>query len=41
MMHGVLCGSDRIEVVGAPADAVVTFADTSLEPVRALRSVLM
>jgi hypothetical protein len=41
IMHGVLSGSDHIEVVGASAGAVVKFADVSLEPVRAFRAALM
>jgi hypothetical protein len=41
MMHGVLSGSDSIEVVGAPVDAIVKFTDASSEPVRRFRAALM
>ena len=41
MMHGVLSGSDGIEVVGAPADARVKFDDPSMEPARRFRAALM
>ena len=41
ILHGVLSGSDHIEVVSAAADAVVKFADASLEPVRRFRAALM
>jgi hypothetical protein len=38
MVHGVLSGSDHIEVVGALPGAVV---DESIEPVRRFRAALM
>jgi hypothetical protein len=41
MMHGVLSGSDHIEVVGALPGVVVKFADVSIEPVRRFRTALM
>jgi len=41
MVHGVLSGSDHIEVVGALTGAVVKFADESIEPVRRFRAALM
>jgi hypothetical protein len=41
MMHGILSGSDYIEVVGAPPDVVVKLNDPSIEPVRRFRTALM
>jgi hypothetical protein len=41
MVHGALCGSDHIQVVGAPQDAVIRFDDPSVEPVCRFRTALM
>jgi hypothetical protein len=41
MMHGALCGSDHIQVVGVPEGAIIRFDDPSIEPACRFRTALM